>query len=120
LENKYIYTYLLIFLINIFYNYFLYKKGKCRFKDGRLDGKQYNGPIYNITSFIWVNQNDDKALMEVLDIYGPVSVGIDASNPKFISYNDDYYGSILGTCNKNYIGIYSPLKIFFFKPSLFF
>jgi len=55
--------------------------------------------------------------MEVLDIYGPVSVGIDSSNPKFISYNDDYYGSIPGTCNKNYIGIYiHPQKYFFFQP----
>ena len=56
--------------------------------------------------------------MQVLDLYGPVSVGIDASNPKFISYNDDYYGSIPGICNKNYIGTYAFTfkNIFFSTP----
>jgi hypothetical protein len=33
-----------------------------------------------------VKQDDDKALMEVLDQYGPVSVSIDSSHPKFVSY----------------------------------
>ncbi len=41
---------------------------------------------YNISSFIWVNQGDDNALMEVLDKYGPVAVAIDASHPKFFSF----------------------------------
>ena len=34
-----------------------------------------------------MKQDDDKALMEVLDQYGPVSVSIDSSHPKFVSYS---------------------------------
>ena len=52
-----------------------------------MDGEQYNGTIYKISSFIWVKQDDKLALMEVLDKYGPVSVSIDSSHPKFVSYN---------------------------------
>ena len=75
----------------------LIKKGKCRFKNGLLDGKPYNGAIYKISSFIWVNQSDDLALKEVLDQYGPVAVTIDASHDKFVSYNDGGFG----LCNSN-------------------
>jgi len=68
------------------------KKGKCRFKNGLLDGKRYNGTIYKLKSFIWVKQDDRLALMEVLDQYGPVSVSIDSSSPKFVSYSvGDFY-----------------------------
>jgi len=42
-------------------------KAKCRFKNGLLDGKRYNGTVYKIKSFIWVKQDDKLALMEVLD-----------------------------------------------------
>ena len=52
-----------------------------------MDGKPYNGTIYKIKSFIWVKQDDRLALMEVLDKYGPVSVSIDSSHPKFVSYS---------------------------------
>ena len=75
----------------------LIKKGKCRFKNGLLDGKPYNGAIYKISSFIWVKQDDDLALKEVLDQYGPVAVTIDASHDKFVSYNDGGFG----LCNSN-------------------
>ena len=80
-------------------------KGECRFKNGKLDGKQYNGTIYKISSFIWVNQGDDQALMEVLDKYGPVAVAIDASNPRFTNYHDNFYGSLSDACNITKIGI---------------
>ena len=63
-----------------------FKKGQCRFKNGLLDGKPYTGKIYNVTSFIWVNPGDDKALMEVLDQYGPAAVTFDSSDPSFTSY----------------------------------
>ena len=67
-------------------------KAKCRFKNGLLDGKRYNGTIYKLKSFIWVKQDDRLALMEVLDQYGPVSVSIDTSYPKFVSYSrGDFY-----------------------------
>jgi len=83
----------------------LYKiKGQCRFKNGKLNGKQYKGRIYNISSFIWVKQGDDNALMEVLDKYGPVSVAIDASDPLFVSYSDHIFGNKLEMCNINRIG----------------
>jgi hypothetical protein len=53
---------------------FYYIKGKCRFQNGKLDGKSYTGTIYKIKSFIWVKQGDDEALKQALDIYGPVAV----------------------------------------------
>jgi hypothetical protein len=41
-----------------------------------------------------VKQGDYLALMEVLDQYGPVSVSIDSSHPKFVySYGYFYPGS---------------------------
>jgi hypothetical protein len=43
--------------------------------------------------------------MEVLDKYGPVAVAIDASNPRFISYSDDFFGSKSGFCNNNTLGL---------------
>ncbi len=52
-------------------------KAKCRFKNGLLDGKRYNGTVYKIKSFIWVKQDDRLALIEVLDQNGPVSVSIE-------------------------------------------
>ncbi len=38
-----------------------------------------------------MKQQDDKALMEVLEKYGPVAVAIDASDPKFQSYSTQIY-----------------------------
>jgi cathepsin L len=73
----------------------LKKKGQCRFKNGSLDGKPYTGTVYKINSFFWVNQGDDLALIEVLDQYGPVSVSLDSSSPKFVSYSS-------GVLNKAY------------------
>jgi hypothetical protein len=69
------------------------KKGQCRFKNGYLDGKLYTGTVYKISSFIWVNQRDDKALIEVLEQYGPVSVSIDSTDPKFSSYSRGFLTS---------------------------
>jgi hypothetical protein len=79
-------------------------KGQCRFENGKLNGKPYKGRIYNISSFIWVKQGDDNALMEVLDKHGPVSVAIDASHPLFVSYSDHTFGNKLGMCNRSRIG----------------
>ena len=67
-----------------------------------MDGKPYNGTIYKIKSFIWVKQDDRLALMEVLDKYGPVSVSIDSSHPKFVSYSTGYFKS--GSSNATNIG----------------
>ncbi len=80
------------------------KKGKCRFKSGKLDGQLYKGSIYNISSFIWVKQGDDNALMEVIDKYGPVAVAIDASHPSFTSYTMGYHADLKETCDKKIIG----------------
>jgi hypothetical protein len=82
----------------------------CRFKNGLLDGKPYNGPIYNISSFIWVKQGDDDALMEVLDKYGPLAVSIDASHPTFVSYFAYVYGLKPSVCNSSTIGYLNLLK----------
>ena len=49
-----------------------------------------------------MKQDDDKALMEVLDQYGPVSVSIDSSHPKFVSYSDGYFNP--GSSNATNIG----------------
>ena len=81
-----------------------YKKGQCRFKNGKLDGKLYKGSIYNISSFIWVKQGDDNALMEVIDKYGPVAVAIDASHSSFTSYTMGSYAKLNEHCNKKRIG----------------
>jgi hypothetical protein len=51
-----------------------------------------------------VKQGHDRALMEVLDKYGPVSVAIDASNPSFVNYVKGEYAYLQGTCNKSFIG----------------
>ncbi len=96
-------------ILIIIYQYFHKLQGGCRFKDGKLDGKPYNGPIYKISSFIWVKQGDDKALIEVLDKYGPVAVAIDASHPSFVSYANYVYGE--NQCSKKNIGTFSKLKI---------
>jgi len=87
----------------------------CRFKNGLLDGKPYNGPIYNISSFIWVKQGDDDALVEVLNKYGPLAVSIDASHPSFVSYSYGIYGDVAyPVCNKSRIGYLNLLKNNFF------
>ncbi len=80
------------------------KQGQCRFKNGLLDNKPYRGPIYKITSFIWVKQGDDNALMEVLENYGPVSVAIDASHYSFTIYHNFIFGSVPNICNSRSIG----------------
>jgi len=77
-----------------------------------LDGVPYKGAIYKIKSFIWVKQGDDNALKEVLEKYGPVAVALDASNPKFIHYYNDYFGSSSDSCNKPKLGFLN-IKIIF-------
>ena len=42
--------------------------------------------------------------MEVLEQYGPVAVALDASNPKFIHYYDEYFGSSSDSCNNPKLG----------------
>ena len=54
-------------------------QGKCRFKNGQLDGKPYKGTIWKLKKFIWVDQGDDNALMQVLDKYGPVAVSLNTN-----------------------------------------
>ncbi len=49
-------------------------------------------------------RGNDKALIEVFDKYGPVSVSIDASYPNFASYSSGVYGEIPGQCNSSRIG----------------
>ena len=69
-----------------------------------MDGVPYNGTIYKISSFIWVKQEDDNALKEVLDKYGPVAVALDASNSEFIQYDEGYFGSSSDSCNNPKLG----------------
>jgi hypothetical protein len=79
-------------------------KGKCRFINGKLDGIKYTGTVYKIKSFVWVNQGDDHALMEVLDKYGPVAIAMDASDDTFVSY---HRGNFRGCKNR-------PISVCFF------
>jgi hypothetical protein len=64
---------------------------------------KYTGSIYYLSSFIWVQQGDDKALMEVLDKYGPVAVAINAADPGLNSYRIGHIG-YFGECDKNILG----------------
>ncbi len=74
---------ILKFKLLIYRYFYLNKQGKCKFANGKLNGNTYNGSIYYLSKFIRVDSGDDKALMEVLDKYGPVAVGIDASKYNF-------------------------------------
>ena len=67
-----------------------------------------------------MKQGDYQALMEVLDQYGPVSVSIDSSHPKFVSYSTGYFKS--GSSNATNIGskILIKYKLVISYPVLYF
>ncbi len=54
-------------------------------------------------------QGNDQALMELLDKYGPVTIGMDASSPLFSSYKSGIFASPKSPsypmCNASNIGI---------------
>ena len=59
---------------------------------------------------MWAQQNSDAAVMELLDLYGPLAVGIDASAAAFQSYKSGIYASTVGACSSTANGI-----IYWFK-----
>lgn len=63
----------------------------------------YNGgtgkaPLYKVKTYYLVNQTDDNALMEALDLFGPLPVGIDAS--KISSYKSGIFAVNSTDCSK--------------------
>jgi cathepsin L len=61
-----------------------------------------SGP-YKVTNFVWAQQGSDAAVMEMLDLYGPLAVAIDASAAAFQSYKSGIYASTAGFCSSTTI-----------------
>jgi hypothetical protein len=65
-------------------------KGTCRYSG--LSDKKF-GNLYSVSKLYMSQQGNDQALMELLDKYGPVTIGFDASSPIFNSYAGGIFAS---------------------------
>jgi len=65
-------------------------QGTCRYSG--LSDKKF-GNLYSVSKLYMSQQGNDQALMELLDKYGPVTIGFDASSPIFNSYAGGIFAS---------------------------
>ena len=57
--------------------------------------------FYKISKYLWLEKNNDTALMEALEKFGPIPVGINSSAPGFETYSSGIYAPSPGYCGTN-------------------